>query len=145
MSNVSARSRLDFDTFGLCLIKVHPHNSTGVRAVDRYWFPTRSDRLALLSVEMSGLDHTTNFSGRRDYVVLENGELIVGKRGHLDLSQGADVLPAGEARFVSGKLKSLDNASGHYKPSGISARNAAETAFQNAGFEALGKYGEKSF
>ena len=57
----------------------------------------------------------------------------------------ADVLAAGEAKFVNGYLRYIDNFSGHYKPSGISAQNAAEAAFNRAGLDATGKYIERAF
>ena len=87
----------------------------------------------------------SGFSGRRNFVILESGELVIEKTGHLSLSQGANVLSAGEARFVNGALNSINNASGHFKPFGSSAANAAESAFGNAGFEAAGKFIEKTF
>ncbi len=58
---------------------------------------------------------------------------------------GVNVLAAGEARFVNGAVKWLNNKSGHYKPSGLSAQNAAESAFQKAGFDSTGKYIENGF
>jgi len=85
------------------------------------------------------------FSGRRNFVVLESGELIIGKTGHLSLSRGANVLSAGEAKFVGGALRSLNNQSGHFKPFGANAKNAAESAFEKAGFDAVGKFIEKAF
>lgn len=45
---------------------------------------------------------------------------------------GADVLAAGQARFVYGELRFMNNDSGHYKPSGTSAETAAANAFSNA-------------
>ena len=85
------------------------------------------------------------YSGRVNYVVLESGALVVGRSGHTSLSQGAPVLAAGEARFINGLLRSLDNRSGHYRPSGADARSAAEAAFGRAGIDAVGKYIEKVF
>lgn len=55
------------------------------------------------------------------------------------------MIAAGEVKFVNGQLKSLDNASGHYQPSGASAQEAAESAFQQAGFDSIGKYLERMF
>jgi hypothetical protein len=78
-------------------------------------------------------------------VVKETGELIIGRTPHTSLSRGADVLAAGEVRFVNGTLRSIDNASGHYRPTGAAAQNAAETAFSRAGFDAAGKYVERNF
>lgn len=86
-----------------------------------------------------------SYSGRLNYVVMESGTLVIGRTGHTSLSGGGNVLAAGEARFVNGELRSLNNASGHYKPSGLGTQNAAESAFQRAGFESLGKYVEKKF
>ncbi len=85
------------------------------------------------------------FSGRLDYVVIISGELVLGKSGHISLSGGADVLAAGEARFVKGVVSTIDNVSGHYRPSGLAAQSAAEAAFNRAGFNATGKYIEKGF
>lgn len=78
-------------------------------------------------------------------MVKESGELVIGRTPHTSLSRGADVLAAGEARFVNGALRSIDNASGHYRPSGAAAQSAAEAAFGRAGFDAAGKYIERSF
>jgi len=85
------------------------------------------------------------YSGRLTYVVRATGELVIGRTPHTSLSRGAEVLAAGEARFVNGALRSLDNASGHYRPSGASAQQAAEAAFNRAGFDATGKYAERDF
>nr|WP_251044664.1 MULTISPECIES: RHS repeat-associated core domain-containing protein [unclassified Lysobacter] len=85
------------------------------------------------------------YSGRLTYVVRDSGELIVGRTPHTSLARGADVIAAGEARFVNGELRSIDNASGHYRPSGESARDAAEAAFNRAGLNASGKYTERKF
>jgi len=85
------------------------------------------------------------YSGKLNYVVTNSGELVIGRTGHPSLSGGADVLAAGEARFVNGRLQSINNASGHYQPSGAAAQSAAESAFERAGFDATGKYIEGSF
>lgn len=41
---------------------------------------------------------------------------------------------------MNGALRSMENASGHYKPTGDSAKRAAEEAFNKAGFDAAEKY-----
>ena len=61
------------------------------------------------------------------------------------LARGADVLAAGEVRFFQGSVKQINNASGHYKSAGDSARSAAESAFINSGFAAAGRYVEGTF
>jgi hypothetical protein len=83
-----------------------------------------------------------SYSGRLNYVVKPSGEVAVGRGGHSLLSGGGDVLAAGEVRFVNGVIKEINNASGHYRPTGDSAKNAAESAFEYAGFPAAGKYKE---
>ncbi|UCV08561.1 hypothetical protein [Dechloromonas denitrificans] len=88
---------------------------------------------------------SVSYSGKLNYVVTESGELIIGKTGHISLSQGGDVLAAGEARFVNGNLRLINNSSGHYRPNGASAQSAAEKAFNKAGFDATGKYKEIKF
>jgi hypothetical protein len=85
------------------------------------------------------------YSGLLNYVVTRSGALVTGRTIHPTLSGGADVLAAGEARFVNGALRSINNASGHYRPSGASAQAAAEAAFGRAGFDAAGKYTEGNF
>lgn len=79
-----------------------------------------------------------------------DGKLILGRsggnrpNGHINLAQGANVQAAGEAKFVNGQLKWIDNASGHYKPSGSAAQNAAVSAFEQAG-PGTAKYIERTF
>jgi RHS repeat-associated protein len=85
------------------------------------------------------------YNGRLDYVVTETGELVLGRGGHTALANGQNVLAAGEVKFVGGSVRSINNQSGHYRPSGSSAQNAAEGAFQKAGFESAGKYVEGGF
>lgn len=74
------------------------------------------------------------------YVVNEDGSLVIAPNklgadyGHLDLAQGKDVLAAGEGKILNGNVNFLDNASGHYLPTGQSAQQAAVDAFSNAGF-----------
>jgi filamentous hemagglutinin len=91
-----------------------------------------------------------SFSRRLNYVVLEDGTLIMGRQkrdviggGHIDLASGKDVLAAGEVKFVDGKIRYIDNSSGHYLPSGKVARDAALNAFQDAGLGGRGLYVEK--
>lgn len=74
-------------------------------------------------------------SKKLNYVVTEEGTLVLGARsrlpggGHIDLARGRPVQAAGEVQFVDGKIKFVNNKSGHYKPSGESAKNAAIEAF----------------
>lgn len=93
-----------------------------------------------------------NFTRKLNYVVLENGSLRLGRiaarqvgGGHIDLAGGRNVLAAGEVKIVRGQIVYIDNASGHYLPHGSSAQRAAEGAFQQAGFDAAGKYVDKVY
>ncbi len=74
-------------------------------------------------------------SGRYNYVVGTDGRLVIGNRrfGHIDLANGGNVLAAGEFRIVQGQVRSINNASGHYRPVGPSAQAAAEQAFGSSG------------
>jgi hypothetical protein len=110
-------------------------------------FPNLAPREAIgyANTFSSSAIYKVQYSGRLNYVVKENGQLVIGRTGHTSLSKGGNVLAADEARFVKGELRSINNASGHYKPSGSSAKNEAEAAFQKAGFNAIGKYTEKKF
>ncbi|MEU1285888.1 hypothetical protein ABZ449_16775, partial [Kitasatospora sp. NPDC005856] len=85
-------------------------------------------------------------TGNYVYVVLADGTLLIGKGdGHIALTKGADVLAAGEVRFKSGRMTEVNNKSGHYKPHGVNAQNAAVEAFNKVGLEATGKYVEYTF
>jgi hypothetical protein len=78
------------------------------------------------------------------YVVTEKGTLMVGEEDisigsgghHHDLARGRPVLAAGQASIHAGRWLALNNASGHYKPFGPSAKAAAIGAFMKAGFRA---------
>jgi RHS repeat-associated protein len=85
------------------------------------------------------------YSDRLQYVVTESDGLALGKGGHTALANGRDVLAAGEVKFVNGGIRSINNQSGHYRPSGASAQGAAGSAFQKAGFDSAGKYVEGGF
>lgn len=77
----------------------------------------------------------TQGAGKYNYVVLEDGQLVIGRKfngvggGHIDLANGKPVIAAGEVKILSGKVKYIDNTSGHYEPSGRAAQTAAENAF----------------
>ena len=82
-------------------------------------------------------------AGRRlNYVVTEDGQLVIGRQsqdvggGHIDLAGGQPIQAAGEVKVVGGEIKYIDNSSGHYLPSGQSARDAALNAFRNSGLNA---------
>jgi hypothetical protein len=104
-----------------------------------------ADRIAAPNVFPSAQIRDIAYSGRMEYVVLESGQLVLGKSGHINLAAGAAVRAAGEARFAKGELRSIDNVSGHYRPSGQGAQDAAIAAFERAGFNAAGRYREKEF
>ncbi|MCP4460160.1 MAG: hypothetical protein GY816_19375 [Cytophagales bacterium] len=63
-------------------------------------------------LEVSG---NTQVAGKWDYIVKANGEIVVGRK-HSFMSQGSDVLAAGELKFSNGKLVDINNLSGHYVP-----------------------------
>lgn len=70
-------------------------------------------------------------SGRFNYTILDDGSLVVANRryGHIDLANGGDELATGEVQIVNGQIRSINNASGHYRPSSSPAQSAAENAF----------------
>lgn len=76
------------------------------------------------------------------YVVLESGELVIGKRTarHVSIAQGQKVVAAGEFKTKSGDVVYFDNKSGHYRPYGEHAEKAAVDAFKRNGSNADGKY-----
>ena len=92
-----------------------------------------------------------NINRKWNYVVTSDGKLIVGKGGqfpgggHIDLANAQPVKAAGEVKIVNGQIKYIDNSSGHYLPSGLSAQQIAEEAFSRLGFDTLNKYIEKEW
>ena len=78
-------------------------------------------------------------TGRYDYVVLEDGSLVVGESipgaGHANLAQGNPVKAAGVIEFQNGKVVYIDNASGHFIPIGGKAKFSALDAFEKIGVE----------
>lgn len=81
-----------------------------------------------------------NVSGKFNYVVKEDGSLVVGKTGHTSLTGGAPAQAAGEIKIVNGSVKSVDNASGHFQPVGVTIESITENAFKNIGIDTSGKY-----
>jgi len=57
----------------------------------------------------------TTVSQRWDYIVKTDGEILIGRK-HSWLSQGEDVIAAGEIKYSNGKIVEINNASGHYLP-----------------------------
>lgn len=87
-----------------------------------------------------------------NYVVTEDGQLILGRKdnatvggGHIDLAGGRPVLDAGEVKIVGGQIRYISNESRHYQPSGAWAKLAAIRAFKVIDQDAGGRYIEKSF
>ncbi|MEW1632764.1 polymorphic toxin-type HINT domain-containing protein [Streptomyces sp. NPDC093801] len=101
--------------------------------------------IPLERVPMVSTSELHEATGRFVYVVLPGGELRVTRLGsvygHIDLAQGADVAAAGEIKLWQGRLKSIDNRSGHYQPKGAGPKKIAEDVFREAGFEV----GEKTY
>ena len=88
--------------------------------------------------------------GMLDYVVLEDGTLVMGilspNEGHANLAGGARVRAAGQIRVSGGRIIEVDNASGHYLPVGPNAQNSAVEALQREGFTVGNDhYVEKAF
>jgi RHS repeat-associated protein len=76
-------------------------------------------------------------NGKFDFVVDSNGNLVIGS-GHYNLSGGAQtVRAAGEIKIYKGKVTSITNSSGHYKPSASEAANFGEI-LKNSGVDIKG-------
>jgi len=97
------------------------------------------------------LDKLKDVNGKFNYVVKEDGKLIVGREfntpggGHIDLAGGDNVISAGQVKVVNGEIKYIDNASGHYEPTGDGAQTAASRAFKQLGFDVDNKFIEKQW
>jgi hypothetical protein len=121
------------------------HEKTDANAADAL-FANRFPADALGRPNLVPLGKLSEINGTFDYVVTENGELVVGRisrfpgGGHIDLAGGLPVQAAGEVKVVDGAIKYIDNASGHYLPSGALTQTAAESAFAKLGFDTTGKY-----
>ncbi|WP_254846049.1 LysM peptidoglycan-binding domain-containing protein, partial [Xanthomonas axonopodis] len=85
-------------------------------------------------------DRLSGVSGNFNYVVIEDGSLVVGRSGHTSLTGGADVQAAGEVQLYNGNIKWIDNSSGHYRPFGPTLQPTAENAFNSIGLDATGKF-----
>jgi hypothetical protein len=85
-------------------------------------------------------DRLSGISGKYNYVVTEDGSLIVGRSGHTSLTGGADVQAAGEIQLYNGNIKWIDNSSGHYQPFGPTIQPVTENTFNNIGLNATGKF-----
>ena len=98
------------------------------------------EKYSIEPVPILNKDQALRTSGKVLYVVKEDGTLVIAKTnadnlfGHFDLAKGEPIIAGGEAKIYSGTVKFMDNASGHYVPSGATARNAALKAFKDAGF-----------
>jgi filamentous hemagglutinin len=129
--------------------------SSRLSATNGTWFPNQlPDHPDDLPRQVFTAKQVMAMKGRRlNYVVTEDGRLIIGRKdtragmggGHIDLAGGRPIRAAGEVIIRDGKIKYFDNASGHYEPKGPSARHEAEEAFKKAGFDVEGKYIEKRF
>ncbi|MGW4892309.1 RHS repeat-associated core domain-containing protein [Kitasatospora sp. NPDC004240] len=89
------------------------------------------------------IEEVKKATGKFIYVVMPNGELRVTRlsdsAGHIDLAQGKDVIAAGEFKVFDGRLKEINNKSGHYRPTGAEPRTAAENAFRKDGWNVTDK------
>lgn len=130
--------------YGNVTVPVAP--KTGVKFSNQ--FPTHEIGVPIQKFSPSQVS-SKNFSRRLNYVVTEDGQLVLGRQardiggGHIDLAGGNQVLAAGEVKIVNGKIQYVDNSSGHYLPTGQSAQDAAISAFERAGLNAGSKYIEK--
>jgi filamentous hemagglutinin len=91
------------------------------------------------------LNRLSGISGNFNYVVTEDGSLIVGRSGHTSLTGGADVQSAGEVQLLNGDIRWIDNSSGHYQPFGPTLQPVTENAFNNAGLNATGTFQYRSW
>lgn len=131
----TARRALDGSTVYVVDESMHAADmAAGVLRGGSYVKNPTARRLADLITE-SGRIGSKQMSGRFMYVVDQNGDIIIGTRGgqrmpHPTLIGGENpqVRAAGMVDIRGGKIYSVDNASGHFKPGPESLR-AAEEAF----------------
>lgn len=87
----------------------------------------------------------SRISGNFNYVITQDGRLIVGRSAHTSLTGGAQVRAAGEVQLFNGRIKWIDNASGHYRPTGVQLGPLVEGAFNSIGLDATGKFILRAF
>ncbi|MFT4015810.1 MAG: hypothetical protein QM668_02505 [Agriterribacter sp.] len=76
-------------------------------------------------------------NGTFDFVVTDEGNLVIGSK-HFALSGGAEsVQAAGTLKIYKGKVMSIDNNSGHYKPNTNETKNFGQI-LKNAGVDVSG-------
>lgn len=67
------------------------------------------------------------FTGAKDFIITENGALMLGN-GHYHLSGNAKTVKgAGEVNIVNGKIQDVTNNSGHYQPTSKNTIDAVNT------------------
>lgn len=114
--------------------------AAGVLANGKYIKNPTAQNLSDLVTE-SGRIGGKNMNGQHMYVITQDGQIIIGTRGktaagetlrmpHPTLigGQNPQVLGAGMVDIRAGKIYSIDNASGHFKP-GAGSLEAAREAF----------------
>lgn len=71
-----------------------------------------------------------------NFVITTLGELKIGNGHYFMSSEASEVLSAGSLRFESGKIKSISNGSGHYKPSLDELNLVIDEVFKKMGITA---------
>ncbi|HSC76229.1 MAG TPA: hypothetical protein VLB90_08340 [Pseudomonadales bacterium] len=66
--------------------------------------------------------------------------MVVGNSAHTSLTAGQPVQAAGEISLYNGKVKFVDNASGHFQPVGDSIESITSNAFKNIGIDTSNKF-----
>jgi hypothetical protein len=87
----------------------------------------------------------SRISGNFNYVINRDGRLVVGRSAHTSLTVGAEMRAAGEVQLFNGRIKWIDNASGHYRPTGTHLGPLVENAFNSVGLDATGKFVLRTF
>jgi len=100
-------------------------------------FKTYGTKIEDGKVSMVTTNGPANTNGRFDFVITNDGKLLIGT-GHFNLSGGASsVKAAGQLKIVNGKVKEIDNSSGHYQPN-IDQGKQAVKLLQNMGVNTTG-------
>ena len=98
-------------------------------------------------IENSDLQWKT---GKFNYVVLKDDVIALCRLdpnhdfgGHIDLADKEVILAGGELKVFQGRIKEINNSSGHYLPQGPSAKLSAIRAFRKIGFDITDTYVER--
>ena len=113
---------------------LHRHNSSPQQGPG---FRSYNTKIADGKISILTDNIARNTTNRYDFVITNDGKLVVGY-GHSNLSNGAQtVRAAGQIKIVNGSVREITNSSGHYQPSVLQGEQAVKL-LENMGVKTKG-------